>query len=284
LRTAFATCSAMPQGWDDDHPSARLLGAEFRCWDDPDVDWEAYDRVVIRSTWDYTRRVEEFVSWALRVGPGRLRNQPELVAFNVDKRYLAALTVPSVPTSYAAPGEPPPVLAGEVVVKPNVSAGARDTGRFGAGAHDAARALIERIVASGRIALVQRYMPAVERDGETALVFIGGSFSHALHKRAILRADEIAPTIDDELGVAIAMRAPDLVGPARASSAQRAFAERVLAEVTHRFGKPLYARVDLLADEHGSPLLLELEAVEPTLYLAHSNGGSERLAECVLAS
>ena len=111
-------------------------------------------------------------------------------------------------------------------MKPNVSAGARDTGRFGADAHDAARALIERIVAGGRVALVQRYMPAVEHDGETALVFIGGVFSHALRKRAILRADEIAPTIDDELGVATAMRAPDLVGPARASPAQRAFAER----------------------------------------------------------
>lgn len=274
----------MPQGWEDDHPSARLLGAEYHCWDDPDVDWQAYDRVVIRSTWDYTWRLQEFVSWALRVGPQRLRNQPELIAFNVDKRYLAALTVPSVPTSYVAPGDPLPALTGEVVVKPNVSAGARDTGRFGAGAHDAARALIERILAGGRVALVQRYMPAVERDGETALVFIGGAFCHALHKRAILRADEIAPTIDDELGVAIAMRAPDLVGPARASSSQRALAERVLAEITRRFGTPLYARVDLLADERGSPLLLELEAVEPTLYLAHSNGGSERLAECVLAS
>src|SRR5208282_6580632 len=126
--------------------------------------------------------------------------------------------------------------------------------------------------------------PAVERDGEAALVFIGGAFSHALHKRAILQADEVAPTIDDELGVATAMRAPDLVGPARASSVQRAFAERVLAEVGRRFGTPLYARVDLLADERGSPLLLELEVVEPTLYLAHANGGSERLAQCVRAS
>jgi len=283
LRTAFATCSAIPEGWEDDHPAAQLLGADYRCWDDPDVDWQRYDRVVIRSTWDYTRRVQEFVAWARRVGPERLRNHPELVAFNVDKRYLAALAVPSVPTAYVAPGEALPALAGEVVVKPNVSAGARDTGRFGTGAHDGARMLIERILASGRVALVQRYMPAVERDGEAALVFIGGAFSHALHKRAILQADEVAPTIDDELGVATAMRAPDLVDRGHASPEQRAFAERVLAAVARRFGTPLYARVDLLADDCGAPLLLELEAVEPTLYLAHADGGSERLAQCALA-
>ncbi|MGB2711454.1 MAG: hypothetical protein WBC33_08040, partial [Conexibacter sp.] len=131
MRVAFATCSALPAGWADDHAAARLLDADFCVWDDPAVDWQAYDRVVLRSVWDYTARLDEFLAWCRAVGRERLRNVPELVAFNADKRYLGELSAPAVPTTAVAPGEPLPALAGEVVVKPSLSAGARDTGRFG---------------------------------------------------------------------------------------------------------------------------------------------------------
>lgn len=95
MRVAFVTCSALPDGWHDDHAAARLLDASFRSWDDPSVDWVAFDRVVIRSAWDYTARAGEFVAWCDAVGAQRLRNVPSLVAFNADKRYLAELEVPS---------------------------------------------------------------------------------------------------------------------------------------------------------------------------------------------
>ena len=284
MRIAFATCSALPEGWSDDHPAARMLGAEYRCWDDPAVEWERYERVVIRSTWDYTWRSADFLAWAERVGAERLRNAPALVAFNVDKRYLAALEARTVPTSFIAPGDPPPALRGEVVVKPNLSAGARATGRFGPAAHRGALALIEQICASGRVALVQQYVSSVDERGESALVFLGGELSHTLRKRAILRPDEVAPASEGELGVARAMLEPDLVSAGEASPAELRFAEGVIAEVSARFGQPLYARVDLLADEQGEPLLLELEAVEPNLYMAHAEGACERLARAVLAS
>jgi len=213
----------MPEGWSDDHPSAGLVGAEFRCWDDPAVDWSSYDRVVIRSTWDYTRRLSEFQAWCEAVGPARLRNRPELVAFNADKRYLSALAAPTVPTRFLAPGDPDPRLEGEIVVKPNVSAGARDTGRFGPAAHTQARALIRRIHESGRVALLQPYMSLVEQRGETALVFMGGRLSHVLHKRAVLGPDEVAPTTGP-LQVAQAMLAEDLVSAGSATAAERALA------------------------------------------------------------
>lgn len=130
MKIAFATCPAWPGGFPDDHEAAALAGAEWRLWDDPTVDWEAYDRVVLRSVWDYTQRIDDFLAWCERVGPERLRNTPELVAFNADKRYLGELGVPIVPTAFVGPDGPPPAFEGEVVVKPNVSAGARDTGRF----------------------------------------------------------------------------------------------------------------------------------------------------------
>lgn len=283
-KIAFATCAALPEGWSDDHPAAALLGAEYRCWDDPEVDWERYERVIIRSTWDYTWRAEEFLRWTRRVGRERLRNRPELVAFNLDKRYLAELGVRCVPTCFVAPGQAPPTLEGEVVVKPNLSAGARATGRFAPRAHAAAHELIAGIQRSGRVALVQRYVASVAERGERALVFIAGELSHVLHKRAILAADEVAPTAGGELGVARAMLDPGLVGPGRAGERERAFAREVMAAVSERFGTPLYARVDLLEDEGGEPLLLELEAVEPNLYLAHAPGAAERLAAAVRSS
>lgn len=284
MRVAFATCSAFPDGAPDDLPVAALLSADVRAWDDPTVDWAAYDRVIVRSTWDYTDRLDAFVAWCEAVGPGRLRNDPALVAFAADKRYLGELSAPTVPTTFVAPGDPLPALAGEVVVKPNVSAGARDTGRFGPSTHDVARALIKRIHAAGRVALVQPYLPAVDVRGETALVYLGGTLSHVLRKRAVLAPDEVAPPHpDDPGGAAAVMYEDDLVVAGAADAAERALAERIMAEVAQRFGQPLYARVDLIAGEDGAPLLLELEVAEPALYLATAPGAAERFATAIRA-
>lgn len=281
MRVAFVTCSAFPDGWQDDHGAARLLGARFWCWDDPAVDWARFDRIVIRSVWDYTARVNEFLAWCAAVGPERLRNSPSLVAFNADKRYLADLSVATVPTVFVAPGDARPPLEGEMVVKPNISAGARDTGRFAPAAHAEAHALIARIQASGRVAMVQPYMAAVDDRGETALVFLAGELSHVLRKRAILAPDEVAPLAEGELAPAAAMLRDDLVTAGVANFAERALARRVIAEISARFGRPLYARVDLVMDVNGNPALLELEAIEPELYLVTSPGASQRMAAAV---
>ncbi len=283
MRVALATCSALPGGTSDDRSVAAQLDADVHAWDDPAVDWEAYDRVIVCSTWDYVDRVEAFLAWCEAVGPRRLRNDPALVAFALDKRYLGELAVPTIPTAFVAPGDPLPALEGEVVVKPNVSAGARDTGRFSKRTHDAALALIEQIRARGSVALVQPYLPAVDTRGETALVHFGGSLSHVLRKRAVLRPDEVAPLADD--GAAKAMHDDDLVVAGEATAAERALAEQALADVAARFGRlPLYARVDLLTGTAGEPLLIELEVAEPALYLATAPGAAERFAAAIRAS
>ena len=281
MRVALVTCSALPGEADDEAVVARLLGAEHRCWDDPGVDWASYDRVVIRSTWDYTERVGEFLAWCAAVGPERLRNRPDLVAFNADKRYLLELGVDTVPTVLVGPGEPLPHLDGEVVVKPNISAGARDTGRFSPPAHTAARALIERIHAGGRTALVQPYLNSVEQRGETALVFFNGHLSHVLRKRAVLAPDEVAPLGDGDFAPAAAMLRSDLVTVGEAMPGELALARRVMGGVAERFGMPLYARVDLVTDSQGGPMLLELEVIEPALYLNQAPGAAQRLADAI---
>jgi hypothetical protein len=289
MKVAIATCAEMPGEFSDDlrlMDELRALGIEtaYEAWDAEGVDWSGFDAVVIRSTWDYARRHDEFVAWADAVGD-RLYNPPAVIRWNSDKRYLRDLDeagLPVVETAFAGPGEPAPVVEGEVVVKPNVSGGARDTGRFGAELADEALALVEQIQESGRVAMVQPFHSSVDERGETACVFFNGEFSHALRKLAVLRPDEVAPVRDDFLGAAEVMYSSDLVGPADATGPELELAEAILAEIRARFDTELlYARVDMLHDADGAPVLLELEAVEPNLYFDQVPGSAARLAAAI---
>ena len=281
---AFATCAAHPSGIPDDQPAAALVGAEFQIWDDESVDWHAYDRVVVRSVWDYTTKLDAFLEWVRAVGGGRMRNSPELIAFNADKRYLATLDAPTVPTRLLEPGDPLPAFADEVVLKPNISAGARDTGRFTPEAADDASLLIERIHASGRAVLMQPYLPGVDRDGERAVVFLGGERSHVLHKRPVLRDPGVAPVATGAHAPAAIMLEPDLVVAGSASAEQLQLAQRVHGEIAERFGEPLFLRVDMVPGPDGAPVVIELEAIEPILYLGLVPYAAERFAAAVRRS
>ena len=238
-------------------------------WDDPTVDWASYDLVVVRSTWDYTLRREEFLSWADSVP--RLANPAQVLAWNTDKRYLtelAAAGVPVVPTAFVAPGqgyEPP---AYEHVVKPTVSAGGRDTARFGAGADS--RDLVAQIHGSGRTAMVQPYQSVVDEAGETAVLLFAGEHSHAARKGPVL-----VPDLADPLEVSITRRS--------ASAAEVEVAHAALAAVP--WPEPLlYARVDVVPGVDGSPVVMELEVTEPSLFLRQAPGAAERFAAAVRAS
>jgi hypothetical protein len=288
------------EGWHttvtDDPLLGRLLAergvdAQVRAWTDPAVDWNAADLVWVRSTWDYTFRFAEWLGWLglLARRRGRVENDPVLLAWNSNKGYLADLAaagLPTVPTTYVAPGEPPPSLTGEVVVKPSVSAGGRDTGRFGPDHHAAARALVASIGASGRWAMVQPFLSSVEHRGETAVVVVDGRVSHVLRKRSVLAPDEVAPLRPDALGAAEAMYDPHLVraDPGGATAAELDVVGRTLAFLRARFGTPpLQMRVDLLTGPDGKPALLELEAVEPHLYLDEAGpGAADRLVDAAL--
>ena len=289
---ALATCAELPGGWPDDAllvEALREQGADagFQVWDDPEVGWEDFDLVMVRSTWDYTRRRGEFIDWARALGE-KLHNPAPVIEWNSDKRYLADLEaagIATVPTLYVGPGDPAPELQGEVVVKPTVSAGARDTGRFGPALHGEARDLIASIAGGGRTAMVQPYLEAVAEHGETAIVFFEGVESHVLRKSAILETDGIAPLADDgPITAAAAMFAPELVVAGQATDGERDLAGQVLDELGSRFGQaPLYARVDMIPGPSGDPVLLELEVVEPSLYFETNPGSEAKLAGTILA-
>lgn len=282
-RIAFATCAKLAEGFEDDHAAARLLDADFVVWNDPAVDWSVYDHVVIRSAWDYTIQREAFVAWVRSLGE-RVSNAPDLIAFNSDKAYLGALGVPTVPTAYVVPGAETPQLRGEVVVKPTVSAGGRDTGRFDPDHHDEARDLIAQINASGRVAMVQPYVEGVDAAGETAVVFLDGEVSHVLHKKPVLREQGTPELLDpdDPASEAAIMHDENLVTSGEASPEFLDLAHAAHGELATRFGVPLYVRVDMVPGPSG-PVVMEIEAVEPCLYLDLAEGAAERLADAVRA-
>ncbi|MFE3993110.1 RimK family alpha-L-glutamate ligase [Streptomyces goshikiensis] len=247
-------------------------------WDDPAFDWAARDAVVIRSTWDYPGRPAEFLAWAARVGGvTALHNPVEVVRWNSDKTYLtelAAAGVPTVPTRFIAPGEPVELTErGEIVVKPSVSAGARDSARYTPAQRGAAEAHVRMLHEGGATAMVQPYLERIV-DGERALVFLGGEFSHAMRKGPVLtdtgRVDNARIPHPDLVG-----HLPDAAELAVARAALTALATTLAA------GPLLYARVDLALDTAGAPVVMELELIEPNLFLTATEGGVDRFVEAV---
>lgn len=272
-RIALVTCRPQPQiNADRSLPvlvaAVAAAGAEASavCWDDSDVDWAEFDLVVIRSTWDYLTRTAEFVAWAERCARHTvLANPAEVVRWNTDKRYLgdlAAAGVPVVPTRYLPPGAGADRLpaSGEYVIKPTVGAGARYVGRYRAGdraSETAARAHLDRMHAEGLTAMVQPYARNIDVTGERALVFFGGHLIHAVRKGAVLTADAAFHERKNAH--------PDRV-PWRATAAEIAAARQALAAVPGA-ARLLYARVDLVDGDDGRLQLMELELVEPNLFL-----------------
>jgi hypothetical protein len=272
VRVAAATCAQWPELDPDSRTllePLRALGLEVEVavWDDSTVDWSSYDLVLVRSTWDYVPRRREWLAWAGRVP--RLANPSTVLAWNTDKVYLrdlAAAGLAVTPTTFVAPGEPYVPPPGETVVKPTISAGARDTARFARGEDGAA--LVARLHAEGRTAMVQPYLPGLEAAGETAVLVFGGEVSHAARKAPLLVPGALPYVSDDEV---ITPREPS-VAQAQLALAAVAAAERITGQ------RLLYARVDLIPGPDGAPVVLELEAAEPSLFLTQAPGSAQRLA------
>lgn len=281
---AIATCrEAFDRSLDEDEPllvqalDALGIPAVPQVWDDPTVDWSAHQLVVIRSTWDYPERLGPFLDWADHVANvAALRNPPAILRWNTDKRYLRDLSlqsVPVVPTTFLAPGQPVqlPPADGDLVVKPAVSAGSRDTARHGREQREAAHAHAQALLAAGRVAMVQPYQDGVDQQGETALVFIGGVFSHAMRKGPILEAG--ARPVDGLYAAEqMTLRDP--------SEAERSAAAAVLSAIPGGTDL-LYARIDLVPDQDGAPLVLEVELTEPSLFLTHVPAAAAALADAI---
>jgi len=283
VRVAIATCAEHPRL---DAEGRLLLGAlreqgiaaQPEVWTEPPAGgWDGYDLVVLRSTWDYTFMLARFASWTRAVG-ARLLNVPDVVAWNADKGYLldiAEAGIRTIATKRLAPGAAFVAPAGRFVVKPAVAAGARGAAVYDDARHHAARRHVAALHADGSDVLVQPYLDAVDgAEAETALVFVDGTLSHAMRKGPLLALDR--GPVDGLFGAEQMSRAEpeaDVV----------ALGLRAHALVERRFGRPLYARVDVLRDGDGQPSVLELELVEPSLFLDYAPGSAQALARAIVA-
>lgn len=278
MDVGLVTYAEVPEGSRDDQrliPALAELGlrARFVVWDDPTVDWAEPMVCVVRSTWDYLHRRAAFVAWAEHVaGVTDLWNPAPVIRWNTHKGYLRALAargVPIVPTVWLAAGSRAD-LAGiladrgwaQAVIKPAVSADAFGTSIVTGASLPDAQAQLDALLRD-RDMMVQPFLASVGSYGERSLLFIAGELTHAVRRSA-----------PEGYGPHFAGDCPPVVPAAD----EVALARTVLAAVDM---PTLYARVDLLRDDAGAPCLLELELVEPSLFLAQAPHATARLAAAI---
>ncbi|HEX7460281.1 MAG TPA: hypothetical protein VF279_06590, partial [Acidimicrobiales bacterium] len=288
-RVAFAT--APPEqigGADTDRPfheracAAVGIVLEHRVWSDVSVNWDAYDLIVVRSTWDYLDALDAFRTWLDRLRPlGTLHNPTAVISWNLDKRYLldlAAHGVPVIPTEVCATADQVnTVLArqlAQVVVKPVVSAGSRLTGRFEA-TDPAARDLALEILVGGAPALIQPAVASVATEGEVSALVFGGVVSHSVRKGPILALGGglIGGSYTERL-------ASEQLTPSRRRVVEAASTaiSRLVAERFNVVDPLLYSRIDLVTLDDGSDVVLEAELAEPSFFLRTDPEAADRFA------
>ncbi|HVL78055.1 MAG TPA: hypothetical protein VM346_02090 [Sphingomicrobium sp.] len=279
-RVALATCSSLPEIPVDElmlQVALRELGIDARiaAWDDVTADWSDLDAVIIRSTWNYHLRPEAFFAWIEQLDKAGVDvwNRPSLLRWNAHKRYLADLEargIAVVPTRWISMDGEFDLRElfretgwNEVVVKPAISASAHQTYRLGP---DRCTLTPEELAAaSGHDFLVQPFLEEVS-SGELSLIFIDGDFSHAVIK--------FPQAGDFRVQRHCGGREERFVPPVPFIDEAR----QVLAAAGEI---PLYARVDAVV-RGGRLLVMELELIEPSLFLTLSDGGAGRLAEAIM--
>ena len=249
-------------------------------WDDASIDWTQFSIAVLRSTWDYYARLDEFVAWVDRVSAQTtLCNPAEIVRWNVDKRYLQEMSAHGIPvmaTTFVAQliDITQELIAQDVIIKPVVSAGSNNTARH---RNDpvAARAQLDHILSDAGVAMVQPYSPTIDSVGETGLVYLGGKFSHAFGKDAVFGEAE---------QVHNGVHVQEVITARTANPNEHLLGDSVMKFLINKFGvTPLYARIDMVTNIDGVPEIMEVELTEPSLYL-HLDAGSPERAATALAN
>jgi glutathione synthase/RimK-type ligase-like ATP-grasp enzyme len=282
-KVAIATCKGvLNEDYDDLQVIAALqrrgIIAVHAVWDDPTVDWSVFSLVVVRSTWDYSDRCGEFLEWAERLP--KVLNPLPILRWNTNKRYLDDLArhaIPVVPTRFLEPGDAFALPPGPFVVKPSISCSAKDTARYSVDEAKSAREHVRQLQSAGRTVMIQPYLSGIEATGEISLMYIDGTYSHAICRDPSLKHSGLP--YEDEV-IPLSVDVYENIRKHEPTTGELALAERVMSYVLQREPNLLYARVDLIPDANGEPIILEIELTEPTLFLAKfSQDGVERLAD-----
>lgn len=275
----FATYSDLPDLDPDDRLGLvelerRGFSVATAVWTDENVDWAQAGAVIIRSTWDYHQRFDEFMRWLDRVGSvTQLWNPPNVIKRNAVKTYLRELDargVPVVPTEWVEPPKRSDLREildrrgwRKAVIKPVVGLATSGVRFVEAGDHGAQEHL-DSLLKTGA-AMVQPFLESVHTYGERALVYLGGAYSHAASKEAFQRLAVVGGA-----GEAAVVATPQ----------ERAVADKAIATLDSRW---LFARVDVVPDDSGEPIVMEFELIEPTLFLSLADRAPQRFADAVIA-
>ena len=293
-KVALVTCREFPNLDAYDAvlvPRLKMMGVDAvpAIWDDPAVDWDAFDMSVVRSTWDYASRRDEYIAWAKSVP--RLVNSAQALEWNTDKHYLRDLHdrgVRVVSTMWLEPGQPVSArwlhtrfpASGDFVLKPAIAAGSIGAGRYTANdpyLRGRAIAHARTLLSEGHSVMVQRYIPSVDKVGEVSMVFLEGRYAYAVQKGAMLHGPE------GESGRGY--QAETLLGGYTPTAKERDIAERTVEAALDALGQPvkpfLYARADLVQAEDGEPVLLEFEVAEPSLFPELATGGIDMVCRAI---
>lgn len=244
-------------------------------WDDEGVEWETFNACVLRSVSDYYLKHDAFLEWISRIGSSMpFWNQPALTAWNTDKTHLRSLAergVPTIPTKWLERGEEVRLTDlldsygwKDAVVKPTVGVGAKGLHRVG-GSPDADQRAIDELLDRCGV-MVQPFLPSVEEQGETSLVFIDSEFTHVVRKH---------PKPGD-------FRVQGAWGGTSSrceASPQELDVARLVLDCLN--AEPLFARIDLVAGPMGEPCLIELELVEPILFFTVNPPAARQLAKAI---
>jgi glutathione synthase/RimK-type ligase-like ATP-grasp enzyme len=250
--------------------AAEGVDATLTVWNDPSVQWDQFALNVIRSTWDYANQRDAFVAWA--ASTPNLMNPVDVIRYSSDKHYFADLTArgyTTVPSAFFDVGAAPSFPTGPFVVKPCVGAGSIDADRYAAGDEVRALAHVESLHVRGRDVVVQPYIDSVDDQGETALIYIDGKFSHAMRKAAMLNV------ANEERDALFRREQMTRITP---DPAALELGDRVMADP--QFSSLLYGRVDVVETFEGWRIM-ELELVEPSLFLTYAPETATALAQAI---
>ena len=281
-RLALITWSGLPEGAESERLMLPYLAAanvetEIVDWRSTDCDFSRFDLIVLRSCWDYHLRVAEFIGWLQRVARTTpVLNPVDTVLWNHNKLYLQeveALGIDVAPTVFIKGSGPiAPSRWQEIrswkksVVKPAVSASAHKTWLFDSVAvpdEDELKSKME-----GEAFLIQQFIPEIETQGEISFIYIDGAYSHAVLKRPA--AGDFR--VQKEHGGSMELFHPD--------SALLAQANEIVPKLA-QVRDSLYCRIDAVARD-GKLVLMELELIEPELFLGLAEGAAERFAKAII--
>jgi glutathione synthase/RimK-type ligase-like ATP-grasp enzyme len=251
--------------------AAAGLTPSVAVWGDPAVDWSAYRLVVLIYTWGYVTRRDRFLAWAAAAARATALVNPEpVVRWNSDKAYLAELddagiaTVPTLAVDSCCDADLDEARrrfgTEWLVIKPPVSASATGTHRIGPNDDLPTDS-------RGKATIIQPLIEEIARTGEFSLMLFDGEFSHAIVKRPKPGDFRVQPHLG---GVSL---------PCTPPAGTIELAKQALAAAPAR---ATYARVDIIPDDEGTLRIMELELIEPALYLDLAPDGGRGFVNAIL--